>query len=411
MGIPSKTGVLAALVIAVLLLHPVSGGEKIKVLATGNLALLQNLQWFFKTEPLIDMHMVVSKDYGVSGAEEILKLIRQYFPRNYERMKAFDYIMLTQPEFQFFTTKQDKWMYDLICEGAGGINDGSVFSIIVDIHSAWGVSMTSKAFPNDADAVIMKGAGEANGMAFRITIEQDCPIPILTPFIKYGVEKVACSGVSRMVIKREGAEYLAYQSGNFFGRDKVGYLAVWDYEKGRTITSGDFLGSGWLAYPSGPDSNQYSPEILMNMILYCTHRDLIDDIDVFHRLKSNFGEYQIRLAVLVSLRDFIDKFGANTGEIQTEIRKLQDTYTESTTHYLDQEFVESEEAILSGLEQFAESEEIARRAKDAALFWVYLIEWLVASSTFFISGFVLWTLMVRRRLYRDVQATRLRERA
>jgi hypothetical protein len=365
---PSKAWGLATLVIALLVLEPVCGGERIKVLATGNLALLQNLQWFFRTEPLIDMHMVVSKDYGVSTSQDILKLIRQYFPRDYEHMKAFDYIMFAQPEFHFFTTKQDKWMYDLICEGAGGINDGSVFSIIVDIHSAWAASLTSRAFPNDADAVIAHGAGVATSMYYQIIINQDFPDPVLTPFIKYGVEKLGVFGVSRMVIKREGAEYLGWQAGNF------------------------------------------SPEILMNMIMYCTHRDLIDDIDVFHRLKSNFGEYQIRLAVLVSLRDFIDKFGANTDAIQGEILKLQEIYVESTTHYMDQEFAESESAILEGLERFSESEEIARKAKDMALFWVYLIEWLVASSTFFISGFVLWTPMVRRRLYRDVQATRLTER-
>jgi hypothetical protein len=57
----------------------------------------------------------------------------------------------------------------------------------------------------------------------------------------------------------------------------------------------------------------------------------------------------------------------------------------------------------------SESEEIARKAKDAALFWVYVIEWLVTAATPFISGFVLWTLMLRRRLYREVTATRLRE--
>jgi hypothetical protein len=40
--------------------------------------------------------------------------------------------------------------------------------------------------------------------------------------------------------------------------------------------------------------------------------------------------------------------------------------------------------------------------------WVYIIEWFVAVSTLFISGFILWTLMVRRRLYREIDATRLK---
>jgi hypothetical protein len=44
--------------------------------------------------------------------------------------------------------------------------------------------------------------------------------------------------------------------------------------------------------------------------------------------------------------------------------------------------------------------------KDRALFWIYVIEWLSVSGTFLLAGFVLWTLMVRRRLYRQVASTR-----
>jgi hypothetical protein len=35
-----------------------------------------------------------------------------------------------------------------------------------------------------------------------------------------------------------------------------------------------------------------------------------------------------------------------------------------------------------------------------------LIEWATISATFAIGGFVLWTLMVRRQLYREVKQTR-----
>jgi hypothetical protein len=39
-----------------------------------------------------------------------------------------------------------------------------------------------------------------------------------------------------------------------------------------------------------------------------------------------------------------------------------------------------------------------------------MAEWLVISGTSMITGFVLWTLMVRRRLYREVQVTKLIEK-
>ena len=49
----------------------------------------------------------------------------------------------------------------------------------------------------------------------------------------------------------------------------------------------------------------------------------------------------------------------------------------------------------------------ALRLKDQALAWVYLVEWLVVSGVFLLCGFVLWTVMIRRRLYREVSTTRL----
>ncbi len=44
--------------------------------------------------------------------------------------------------------------------------------------------------------------------------------------------------------------------------------------------------------------------------------------------------------------------------------------------------------------------------KDQAMFWIHLVEWLVITATVMISGLATWTLMVRRRLYREVQTLR-----
>ncbi len=51
----------------------------------------------------------------------------------------------------------------------------------------------------------------------------------------------------------------------------------------------------------------------------------------------------------------------------------------------------------------------AVRLKDQALFWVYVIEWLAVTSASMVAAFTLWTLMVRRGLYRSVATTRMRQ--
>ena len=53
-------------------------------------------------------------------------------------------------------------------------------------------------------------------------------------------------------------------------------------------------------------------------------------------------------------------------------------------------------------------EELAVKLKDRALLWIYIIEWLAILATAMICGSVLWALMIRRRLYREVQATTFR---
>ncbi len=42
------------------------------------------------------------------------------------------------------------------------------------------------------------------------------------------------------------------------------------------------------------------------------------------------------------------------------------------------------------------------KLKDSSLFWICVLEWLVTTGILMLSGFVVWSLMVRRALYRDV---------
>ena len=398
----------AAILILITLLPICYGGEKIKVLVLGIVDIGQTMGKFFDIEPSVDYRVVVGDD-GRIPDPQLQKLIRLYFPRTQEEIEEYDFIFMLHLTWHVFTINQDKMIYDAIRNGAGALNDGSVFSIVPPIAETWAASLSSQAFPNDVPAVL-KTNFEYVTMSYQVKINQDFPDPVLTSFLPFGVEKVAAMGATRMVIGREGANTLAWIIGPFPWRKDAEYLLVWDYENGRTMTCSDYVPSGWLGYPTvpGPDTNEYAPDILMNMIFYCTKRNLIDDIVVYHRLKMSLAEFKGRMGVLVTLSDFIDKFGANTQRIQEEVIRLEEMAGEMTDLYLDQEFVESERILLEALDAFPAVEEIARKEKEKALLWVYIIEWLASASTFFISGFVLWTLMVRRRLYRETRSTRLK---
>jgi hypothetical protein len=320
-------------------------------------------------------------------------------------MKNYDFIMLLSPEYNLFSDKQDRWMYDRIVEGAGGFNDGSVFSIQGQIAYSWANSMTQTAFPNDAPAVLGRPGGYdyINGF-YSVVIERGFTPLVFTPYIPFDVQKVM-GYVSRYTILREGADVMAWNVGGF--SHMVPRFMTWDYEKGRTVTDGGYLSLGVGFF--GKD-NPYGGDMIINMVLYIMQRKLIEDVEVFHRIKGMFSAFSNRIGYLISLTDFIDKFGANTESIQDEIQGLRAMKAGATDKYLESDFQGTEEGMLEIFDVLPGVESLAKRVKDSALWWVYLIEWLATTSVLFISGFLVWSLMVRRRLYRSVATTRMRER-
>jgi hypothetical protein len=83
--------------------------------------------------------------------------------------------------------------------------------------------------------------------------------------------------------------------------------------------------------------------------------------------------------------------------------------TDAKQHYLDQEYPQASSLLEDVLDEMESLLDEALRLKDQALVWIYLIEWMTVTGVFLVAGFTLWTLMVRRRLYREVAVTRVIE--
>ncbi len=77
--------------------------------------------------------------------------------------------------------------------------------------------------------------------------------------------------------------------------------------------------------------------------------------------------------------------------------------------YLESEFQGTREAMDDALDAISDAEVLARKAKNSGLWWVYVIEWFITTSTLMISSLLIWSLMVKRRLYMFVSSTRFRE--
>jgi hypothetical protein len=361
------------------------------------------LEKYFDEEPLMEYTIVPCRVGGVGFAmKDLVRAVRLYFPRTYEDMQAYDYVMLLSPEFYILNPTQDLWMHDRIQEGAGGFNDASVFSMVAQIHNSWAQSLTQQAFPNDAPAVVARGGGGASpSEAYRVVINRDFPEPVLTPFVKYGVEDVL-GFTSRYIIARDGAGVMAWQVENFPNQGRIPFLVEWDYGAGRSLTCGSIVATvTWFG-----NDNPYAADIITNLVLYSTQRGLIEDVDVFHRLKLGFREFNDRMNMLVAILDFVDRFGANLHGVQRELSELESMRTLAKEEYLGQDFSECWAILDTAFSRFADTEEMAKEAKEAALLWVYAVEWLATTAALLFSSAVLWSLMVRRKLYRQVRTTR-----
>jgi hypothetical protein len=145
----------------------------------------------------------------------------------------------------------------------------------------------------------------------------------------------------------------------------------------------------------------------LNIALYSTGGKIPDDPQVVYEARRLMEDYRNQQQTLNSVIEFVEKFGANMGPAEKILADAQKIRKMGDESYLEGEAGEAVSYLKDALAVLIEASDRAYEIKDEALLWVYLTEWLVVASTGMICGFVLWTIMVRRRLYREVGETRI----
>ncbi len=154
---------------------------------------------------------------------------------------------------------------------------------------------------------------------------------------------------------------------------------------------------------------EYYGDFSSNMMIYLDRRPVPQDVDLVHSVRSKAFEIRTRSSLLLNLLEFIESFGANTQGVMKDIDSINDMITEARQHYTELRFEEVLETYREAGELLAMVEEQGVTLKDRALLWVYVIEWLAVTGTMLAAGFILWSLMVRRRLWREIAVTKLIE--
>jgi len=400
---------------ALLLSGAASAAEMNRVLMVGQVFPYETpVAGWFESDPAFDYVVVpVRRDTGgwTSYPEkEARRYVRLYFPRSFDLLVEYDILCYVDTYFGHLTGNQIDMMFRAIRDsGLGGLTTlGGGISWVEEYRESWANSRVGLAFPTE----YLQPPGQIKYVeTFTVRLVDSPTIPpVFTPFRELGIE----GQVGRQAAElgaREGATTFATMVETMMGIKDTGmpFAVAWNYGEGITWSVATDIQSDYNLFWTrwgGDDGYKYAMDLFLNMLLYSMDRELISDIVQYHVVREQFAFYMESKSILYSLLEFVEKFGANRVAVDEEVETLDEMYVRAMDLYLVQDI----DGALEVLEEvFDEMDQVSRHAmvlKDRALLWVYVVEWATVTSTLMVCAFALWTVMVRRRLYREAGLTR-----
>jgi len=390
------TWVTSCALISLLLISTALGAlqsqERISCFLIGSVqASICPLPSFFTEDPLFyyeeDPHQAGLK------MEERIRHDRLYFPRSRDRlMEKFDIIFFADPYIDHFTSRQFGDLYYAFTEGGmpSYWSFGPAYGNVIQ------TTILAEILPISAYQGYYHRPWHA-----RFRADRD---PLFTPFIELGLEKVPGEAYAWMQ-PRMGTTTWA----DMHPLD-LPWIVSWrpgQGESGLTWVFADEFNRQWWGLASGSRGiNPFSLEMMANMVLYSLGRELISDVYARREARHQISIYRTQKLLVISMLEWADMFGANTFSLSQDLRALDGKVQEALESYLAEDYggsIALADDALSGLNEIGEG---AIALKDEALYWVYAIEWMTVTSVAIIGGVILWSLMVRRRMYREVVTTR-----
>lgn len=407
--------------VTILLLFIVSAfaqdkSRKIKVMGTGRAVGMPILTSWFITEPSTDPLIIPTREHGEVQPEDIRRFVRIYFPRSYQSLLEYEFFFLAQVDMLSLSNQQQGWLYDALTNyQKGGVNTRSANSVNANYYMPWVESMVSDAFPNDAAAVISDGRN-FDSPEGPLVIKDDRDLPNIMKPYKAMIEQIIPWYISHqnpfpLTIPRPGSTILSYTRNNLgIGSPIPGQIPqvfYWSWNRSITFTfRGVVYDPFWSASPTGSHAaNPYSLDIIANIVWFSTGRELPNDPLKVHDFRRHLFDFGIRQTLLTSLLDFAEIFGANSAAEYARLADIQNIRIQASNYYLEGDFDAAYDTMQAAFQAVSRLEEDVVKLKDRAMLWVYVVEWSVTTAVFLVTGFVLWTLMVRRRLYHDVATT------
>jgi len=354
----------------------------------------------YTRDPLTEVVPVIA--IGYTQPETVIRrYMRLYMPRNQgDLLESYDIVIISDASKRFFTTDHMAWIRNSVIEGGltlimiGGYD--TFGSTIYTIGGPWGDTAVADALP----VVCLDLKWEDKAGVLQVS-QWDDPLMRSVPFKEIGPYGILYG--CNIVQPKEGVSPLAYYRVTGTGTEYP-LFCYWEVGAGSSYA----MTADWTPM-GGRDFLRwaYYPDYVLNLATYVTGGKVPTDMEIVHQARSLMAEFRDLRQTLDSLIDFASKFGANMGPAEKLIGEAEGARETGERSYVDGDMEASIDGLRSALDILGSASRKAYQLKDQAMLWVYLTEWLVVASTGMVCGFILWTIMVRRRLYRAVRETRL----
>jgi len=374
-------------------------------------------------EPSIDITVVPARAleswWGIPD-EDLHRMTRIYFPRNSESLMGYDVLFFNHARLNFFTPRQLFMMVDFVgTERKVSIAWQQDVPPFTDVSSQWLYSPLSDAFPIDMEKFIYESSLGTHWLWWDnkpLKLVSGRP-PVFSVFESTGIFDSRIYRASRPCYAKEGATIWVYILDGPRDDPEAPAFISWRYGDSDAwcfgIHPGEAdqgrIGGGDPAVMSPDDAGRWWELIFLNICFYSIGRETLSLEEAVDKLsvKTQFSYFRDVASMSQDIIDFVSKVGANSVRAESTLSQANQVRSEAEIDYLERRYEVASEKMEDASQLVDQAIDEAFLAKDAALLWIYISEWLVTTSTALVSGVILWWLMVRRRLYREVTTTQL----
>lgn len=353
---------------------------------------------FMEQDPFLSMFPVQATTAWYE-LEVIRRSLRMYLPRTYAQLTdSHDIIILSDANRDLFSGQMLKWFADGVTQDGMGL-------VMTGGRESFGAYFGMPDWTPTSVGDVLPVESTRNEKGPTATMDVLRPENRLIESLRF--ENIGRHGKFfgyNPVAARGGSETLAQLVPEVGGSNP--FLVWWDIGEGRSFA----MTSDWTPAAANEFLEwEFYPDYATNLMLFVADLEIPPNPMIVHQIRRTIEDYHLRRDFLLSMIEFVSRFGANPAEVEEDLRDADSKLDEIDGLYINYDFEPALALAQELVDQLEASAEVAIEMKDQALIWIYVIEWAAITGTSLVVGGVVWTLMVRKRLYREVGVTRSSE--